>query len=86
MTTKKKKTPESDEDAAALRNQDRGAAVPTLVIDAVGLVYAVRFGQAEVRRPWAVRSSRGGTRNRGPANEAAPGVHPARDIDRNLNR
>ena len=34
----------------------------------------------------AVRSSAGDSRNRGPANEAAPGAHPARDIDRSLNR
>jgi hypothetical protein len=34
----------------------------------------------------ALRSSAGDSRNRGPANEAAPGAQPARDIDRSLNR
>jgi hypothetical protein len=34
----------------------------------------------------AVRSTSSGARNRGPADEAAPGAHPERDIDRSLNR
>lgn len=36
---------------------------------------------------WAVRSgSAGQGRNRGPANEAAPGAEPSRDIDRSSNQ
>ncbi|HYP90231.1 MAG TPA: hypothetical protein VEQ59_18800 [Polyangiaceae bacterium] len=35
---------------------------------------------------YALRASSNGAVNRGPGDEAAPGAHPSRDIDRSANR